>query len=463
MGWVRRFISTLSTAIARRRFEDGMSDELRFHIDAYADDLIRSGASREDALRRARLELGSGEALKEDLRAARGQRIFDEVAQDLRYARRRFRRSRGPAVVAVLALGVGVNLSVFSVIHTALLRPLPHPDPDRLVSISSRNIELGREHLTAPQDFFDFERRASSFAHMAAYYPPGFTLTGDGQAERVSGARASSGIFGVFGVQPALGRGFLPEEDRAGTAPVAVISHALWLRRYQSSPSAIGQAILLSGRAYTVIGVLPEGFYSPAMWPRTPDVWVPIGLDPNVDRRNARMLRVIGRLKPGVSVEQARTEIDAIAATLGQEYPETNKVTGATVAGMLEQLTRDVRPSLYALGAAAIALLLVACGNAAGLLVGSALERQHEFATRLAIGASRRRIVRQIVVESLVAGLLAAGAGFVLALYAADLLVGAATAAGVPRASEIHIGWPTFLAGVLLSLTCTTSLSLIHI
>jgi putative ABC transport system permease protein len=456
----RTWLSTLYTIVTRRPFEDGMSEELRFHVEAYADDLMRSGLPRDEALRQARLALGNHESLKEDLRAARGQRVFDELTQDLRYARRRFRRSRGPAIVAVLALGVGVNLAVFSVIQAALLRPLPHPHPDRLVAVSSRNIENGREHQTSPQDFFDFERRATTFEHLAAYYPPGFTITGDGQAERVSGARASSGIFAVFGVTPALGRGFGPDEDRAGAPPVAVISHDVWMRRYHSDPSAVGQAITLSGRVYTVVGVLPAGFQSPALWPRTPDVWVPIGLDPNVGRRDARMMRVIGRLKPGVSIEQARAELDAMATSLGAEYPATNAKTGVTTTSLHEQLTRDVQPSLYALAAAVIALLLVACGNAAGLLVGHAFERQHEFAIRLAIGASRTRLIRQIVAESVPVGLLAAGAGFALALYAKDVLIGAATAAGVPRASEIHIGWPTFFIGVALSLACTIACAL---
>ena len=356
----------------------------------------------------------------------------------------------------MLALGVGVNLAVFSVIYASIFRPLPHPEPDRLVSISSRQIESGREHLTAPLDFFDFERRTTSFARLAAYYPPGFTLTGGEQAERVSGARASSGIFEVFGVQPALGRGFLPAEDRPGAPPVAVISHALWMRRYHGDPAVLGQPIVLSGRPYTLVGVLPDGFHSPAMWPRMPEVWVPLGLDPNVGRRDARMLRVLGRLRPGVTVEQARAELTVLANALAIEHPDTNPGTGATVAGLREQLTRDVRPSLYALAAAVVALLLVACGNAAGLLIGGALERQHEFATRLALGASRSRIVRQVVAENVIVGLIAAGAGFAMAVWASDFLVGAATAAGVPRASEIRIGFPAFVAGAILSLACTS-------
>jgi putative ABC transport system permease protein len=393
--------------------------------------------------------------LKEELRAARGLRLFDELGQDFRYGMRQLRRSRAAAVVAVLALGIGVNSAVFSVIQAALLRPLPHPDPDRLVAVSGREIESGREHQTSPLDFFDIERRATSVARIAAYYPPGFTLTGGDQAERVSGARASSGIFDVFGVRPAVGRGFLPAEDHAGTAPVAVISYALWMRRYHGDRDAIGQTIDLSGRSYTLVGVLPEGFHSPAMWPRMPEVWVPIGLDANVGRRDARMLRVIGRLRPGVTVDHARAELTAIAAALAREHPDTNTGTGVTVTGLLEQVTRNVRSSLYALAAAVLALLLVACGNAAGLLIGGALERRHEFATRRALGASRSRIVRQIVAENLMVGLLAAGLGFAMALWARDLLVGTATAAGVPRAAEISIGPWTFVVGAALSLACT--------
>jgi putative ABC transport system permease protein len=461
VGLFRSLRSALAIAARRQHFEDGVSEELRFHIDAYAEDLVQSGLTPAEAQRRARLALGSPEALKEELRAARGQRPLDELLQDLRYAMRRLHRGRVPAVAAVLALGVGVNLAVFGVIQASLLRPLPHPGPDRLVSISSRNIESGREHLTAPLDFFDFEQRTSAFARIAAYYPPGFTLTGGEQAERVSGARASSGIFEVFGVQPALGRGFLPSEDRAGAMPVAVISHALWMRRYHGNPAVIGQPIVLSGRPYTLIGVLPEGFHSPAMWPRTPEVWVPIGLDPNVGRRDARMLRIIGRLRPDVTISQARAELSALATALASEHPDTNAGTGAVVSDLHEQLTREVRPSLYALSAAVLALLLVACGNAAGLLIGGALERQHEFATRLALGASRSRIIRQVVAENLIVGLIAAAAGFALASWAGDFLVGAATAAGVPRASEIRIGVMTFGLGAIISLTCTALCALV--
>ena len=461
MRLLRSLRSLVAVALGRGRFERAMSAELQFHLDAYTDDLISGGVPPAEARRRALAEFGGTEGLKDELRAARGQRLFDELQQDTRYAIRGLRRSRALAIVAVLALGIGVNLAVFSVLYTSLLRPLPHPQPDRLVSIWSFNLELARPHQTAPLDFFDFESRSTSLARIAAYYPPGFTITGGGEAERVSGARASSGIFDVLGVQPAIGRGFLPAEDHDKGTYVAVIGYDLWQRRFRGSPSAVGQSILLSGRPYTVVGVLPEGFHSPAMWPRMPEVWVPIGLDPNVGRRNARMLRVLGRLHPGATVTQANAELGAIAAALASEYPDTNKGTGAVVSGLHDELTRSMRPSLYALAAAVLALLLVACANVAGLLIGGSVERRFEFATRLALGASRARIVRQIVAENLVLGLLAAAIGFGLAQWTTDYLVGAASAAGIPRASEIRVGGMTFVVGILLSIGCSVACALV--
>ena len=454
MGLLRRLMSMLRAASRRDRFEDGMADELRFHQDAYIDDLVRRGVTRQEAERRAAVEWGKVEGLKEELRAARGLQLIDELQQDFRYSWRQLRRGRGVAVVMALSLGVGATLAVFSVVYTALMRPLPHPNPDRLVSISSRDLASGRDQLTAPLDFFDLEQRTTSFDRLGAYYPPGFTLTGNGPAERVAGARASSGVLDVFGVRPVLGRGFNPDDDHPGATPVAVISHALWTRRYQQAATIIGQTILLSGNPYTIVGVLPEGFHSPAMWPRMPEVWVPIGLDPNVARRDARMLRVLGRMRPEATLERARADLDGISKALAAEHPETK--VGIGVVMLSDQLTREVRPSLLILAAAVGALLLVACGNATGLLIGRTLERRHEFATRLALGAGRLRLTRQILAENVIIGLLAAFGGFALASLASGLLVAAAAAAGVPRASEISINTATLVAGVVLAVGCTT-------
>lgn len=241
-----------------------------------------------------------------------------QLPQALRQGFRSLGHTRGLAVVAILSLGVAVNIAVFAVVYAVLVRPLPHPDADRLVAIWSRSLTDAREHQMAPLDFFDFERQSSSFDRVAAYYPPGFTLTGTSAAERVPGARATSGIFDVFGVKPMLGRGFRPQEDTPGTARVVVISHALWVRRFQSDPAIIGRSIAMSGNPYTVIGVLPDRFETPAMWPRMPEVWVPLGLDPNVASREARMLRVLGRLRPDVSLGAARADLDRIAVGLAR-------------------------------------------------------------------------------------------------------------------------------------------------
>jgi putative ABC transport system permease protein len=381
--------------------------------------------------------------------------------QALRNGIRMLGSARGLAIVAVLSLGIAVNVAVFSVVHAVLVRPLPHPDPGRLVAIASRDLTDGREHQMAPLDFFDFERQSSSFDRIAAYYPPGFTITGNSAAERVAGARATSGIFTVFGVRPILGRSFRPDEDKPGAARVVVMSHGLWTRRFNSDPAIVSQSIVMSGNVYAVVGVLPEGFATPAMWPRMPDVWVPLGLDPNVASREARMLRVLGRLRGGVTIEQARADLDRVAAVLARTHPDTNRATGVVVAPLLEQLTRDARPSLLILVAGVAALLLVAIGNAAGLILVGTLQRRSELTTRLALGATRGQLVRQIVAEHVILGAIAGVCGFALAYLAADVLVDIAAAAGVPRAPEILVGGLSLAIGFALSIACTIVCSLI--
>jgi len=383
------------------------------------------------------------------------------LSQALRPGIRMLRSARGVAIVAVLTLGITVNVAVSALVYSVLLRPLPHRDADRLVAVSSRDLKLGRDHQMAPLDFFDFERSTSSFERLGAYYPPGFTLTGTGAAERVPGARASSGIFEVFGVQPILGRTFRRDEDKPGAPPVAVISHGLWARQFNSRPDIVGGVITLSGRPYTVIGVLPEAFVTPAMWPRMPDVWVPIGLDPNVNLRDARMLRVLGRLRPGTSIDQARSDLGRIAAALAKAYPETNASTAVSITPLLDSVTVDARPSLLILVAAVNALLLVAAGNAVGLILVGTLRRRFEFATRLALGATHGGILRQIVVEHLILGVVAGASGLLLAYAASNRLAAAATVAGLPRAAEVHVGGPAVAVGVALSVACTVIAALV--
>ena len=359
-------------------------------------------------------------------------------------------RGRRVIIVAILSLGIAANMAVLAIVYAVLMRPLPHPSPERLVAIWSTELASGREHQTAPLDFFDLERMSFSFEHLGAYYPPGFTLTGAPGAERVGGARATAGLFDVFGVRPILGRGFRPDEDRPGAARVAIISHRLWTRRFASDATIIGRTITLSGAPYTAVGVLPDGFDTAAMWPRTPDVWVPLGLDPNAGRRDARMLRVLGRMRPGVTVERANADLQRIAAGLSATYPETR--IGVVVKPLLQELTKEARPSLRMLLLAVAALLCVAVGNVAALILAGTVRRQHEWWTRLALGATRGDLVRQIVREHIALGIVSAAGGSALAYLTSDLLRAIAATAGFPRASEIHIDGATVTAGVALSL-----------
>jgi putative ABC transport system permease protein len=361
----------------------------------------------------------------------------------------------GAAIAVVLVLGIAINVAIMSTVNAVLFEPLPHPQADRLVAVWSWNTTLAREHQMAPLDFFDFEEQSSSFERLAAYYPPGFTVTGEAGAERVPGARASSGIFEVFGVRPILGRGFNRSDDKPGTARVAVISHRLWSRRFGADRGIVGRSIVLSGNPFTVVGVLPEGFVTPSMWPRMPDVWVPIGLDPNVNRRDARMLRVIGRLRAGVDIDRSAADLRLVAARLSGRYSDTNKETGVIVRPLLAQITDAARPSLIMLAAGAIALLLVAVVNTAGLILASVMRRQHELWTRLALGASRRSVITHIAHEHVLLSVVAGVGGFVVAASASDAIVALATTAGIPRAAEIHIGWRALVGSVVVAVAST--------
>ena len=321
---LHRILRRLQWAFSRKQFDGSLDDEIQFHLESKARDFEARGLPTDEARARAQRQFGNRTLVRESSRGVWLWRPLEELFQDLRLGVRLLWRNPAAslAVVAVLALGAGLNLAVFNVVYAVLMRPLPHPEPHHLVAVSGRNIAKGSRHLISPADFFDFERRSKSFARVAALYPPGFTLTGGEQAERVAGARASSGIFDVFGVQPFLGRGFLPEEDRPGAPRVAVLSHGLWKRRYHSDRAILGRTILLSGNPFTVIGVLPADFQTPVFWPRMPEIWTPIGLDRNVESRQARFLQVFGRLHRDTTVEAARLEMDTLAKGLAAEHPK---------------------------------------------------------------------------------------------------------------------------------------------
>ena len=360
---------------------------------------------------------------------------------DVRYALRLLLKNPGfsAVVILILALGIGANTAIFSLVNAVLLRPLPYPEPDRLVVLWERNLKEGGKHLVSPADFFDLQKNTQSFEYLAALYPPGFNLTGVNEPERVSGARVSASIFATLGVKPFLGRTFNPEEDRPGTERTVILSHSLWQRRFGSDPLVVGKTATLSGNPYTIVGVLPAGFTTPGLFGNnTPDAWAPIGLDPNVTSRKARYLRIYGRLKPGVTLQQAQVEMDALGQRLSQAYPETNAHIGVLLVSMHEQVTGDVRPALLLLLGAVGFVLLVACANVANLLLSRSIQRRREVALRSALGASPGRILRQMLTESLLLSMLGGFAGLLLAAWSRDLLV-ALGSDRLPRLEEIPL------------------------
>ena len=350
------------------------------------------------------------------------------VLQDLRFTFRQLRKSPGFALTTILtlALGIGATTSIFSLVNAVLLRPLPFPQPDRLVEILHENHVGGVATLSSISypDFFDWRAQSHSFSTMASYRDEQSTLTGAGDAQNLQGETVSSEFFRVLGVHPALGRDFLAADEKPGQH-VVMLSYELWQSTFGSRPDIVGKTIALGGQAYTVAGVMPARLAFPIQNP-APEVWTALSADavdpegdsPPTHSRGMDMLTVIARLKPGVTVEQARAEMSSIDRNLATQYPDTNKhYLSAHVVTQLESLVGDTRPALRILFAAVSLLLLIACANVAGLLLARSSRRRAEIALRAALGASRGEIVRQVLVESLLLSFLGGALGLAFSTF----------------------------------------------
>jgi predicted permease len=371
--------------------------------------------------------------------------------QDIRYALRVLSNSRGFAAIAVLtlALGIGANTALFSIVNGVLLNPLPFPDPDELYAVYSKTAAFEESSISYP-NFLDWQRQNHSFSALGAFRSDDFNMTGAGEPERLHGHMISADFFPALGLTPLAGRNFRPEEDRAGAGPVAILGDGLWKRKFASSPEVVGKNVTLNGKSYTIVGVAQARL--PGISPT--DVYIPVGQwsDPTfLDRRISMGMNAIGRVKPGVSLAQARADMDSVAQNLATAYPEVDKGTGIILIPLKTDVVGDVRGILLVLLGAVGFVLLIACANVANLLLARSTGRTREFAIRSALGASPARVIRQLLTESVMLGIAGGAIGLLLAKLAMRTIL-TSLADILPRTDEIALDSHVLLFTAGLSL-----------
>jgi putative ABC transport system permease protein len=373
------------------------------------------------------------------------------MMNDLRYALRQLIKAPSFTAVAILtlALGIGACTAIFSVVNTVLLQPLDYSDPARIVVIRETQLPQFPEFSVSPPNYLDWAKQTKSYEFLAAYSGAGMNLTGDGEPQRLIGVKATAHYFDVYGVKPVLGRMLLPEEDAPGKNYVVVLSYPFWQRVFGGTRDVVGRAIQLNGEPYTIVGVAPPGFGQASKV----DVYVPMAFKPDEtanDARGSHYISVAGRLKPGVTVTQAKAELEVLATQLAQQYPDSNKGWGILMMPVQDYLVRDVKPVLYTLLGAVGCVLLIACANIANLLLARATARHREISIRAALGAGRGRLMRQLLTESVVLAICGGLAGILLARWGLDALLALAPPS-LPRISEIRLDKGVLIFSLALS------------
>jgi putative ABC transport system permease protein len=430
---IRKQLADLSLSPMR---EAEIVEELSQHLEDQYEQSLSRGATEEEARQAALTGLAESDLLARELKRVERRiqheplvlgtertNLLSDIAQDLRYGLRMLAKNPGFTMVAViaLALGIGANSAIFSVVNTVLLRPLPYKNPERLVMVWEENSKQGFPRDTpSPANFADWRDQNHVFESMAALVEISFNLTGTGDPERIDGRRVSASLFSLLGVEPQLGRAFRVEEDQPGGNHVVIISYGLWQRRFGSDPGIIGKPINLNGESFTVVGVMPRTFQFPT---RRDQLWVPVAFDAkDAGQRGSHYLEVIARIKPAVTLQQAQAEMTTIATRLQQQYPETNTSIGAVVTPLHEHVVGDIKPALLVLLGAVAFVLLIACANVANLLLARAAVRQKEIALRLALGAGRARLIRQFLTESVLLAAFGGCFGLLLSILGLSLL-----------------------------------------
>ncbi|HEX3663357.1 MAG TPA: ABC transporter permease [Acidobacteriaceae bacterium] len=454
MGWTQR----IGNLFRRERVDAEIDAELRSHIDMAVEDAMRAGVPEAEARRTARLRFGNPVTVRETTTGSDAALGLESLRRDVRYALRQLKKAPGftAVVIVTLALGIGANTTVFSIVDAVLLRPLPYAHPEQLVQVWSRERGAFSGGAVCYPDFFDWRAQNHAFTNLVSYEDNSGTLTGVERAVHLDGETVSWNLLPLLGVRPERGHGFRPEDEKLG-ARVVLISHALWVSQFGSDPAVVGSIMHLSGQDYTIAGVMPASFRFPVDAPQN-SYWTTLAVDNDgtpkaqTANRGDHQLAVMGRLKPGVTVAQANADMQAIATRLAKQYPDTNtQHSSAFVESELTALLGDTRTLLLVILGAVGLVLLIACGNVANLLLARAREREREMAMRSALGANRGRIVRQLLVESAVLGLFGGAAGCVLA-FAATPAVLHLIGASVPRAADAGVNLPVLAFALLVSL-----------